>query len=506
MEEPKKKFDVVVVGSGNAGLCAALSAREAGASVLLVEKAPEEWRGGNSFFTGGILRFTFQGIDDIKSLVPDLSEQEIRSIEVEPYSEDQFYNDMLRITEYLTDADLALTLIRNSFPTMQWLRDKGVRWTLAFGRQSFRVKEKFRFWGGLVVEAVGGGPGLVGALFERAARDGIEIRYGSKATRLVLSRDGRITGIELRGAQGFYEVYSPAIVLASGGFEANAEWRCRYLGKDWELAKVRGTPYNTGDGIKMALDIGAQPFGHWSSCHAVAWDLNAPPFGDRKVGELFQKHSYPLGIVVNVKGERFLDEGADFRNYTYAEYGRRILGQPQRVAFQIFDSKVLNLLREEYRIREVTKAEASTIEELATKLEIDGEGMARTVREFNAAVQPGEFNPAILDGKGTKGIAPPKTNWALPIDTPPFVGFAVTTGITFTFGGLRISPKGEVLDTENRPIPGLYGAGELVGGLFYFNYPGASGLMSGAVFGRLSGREAAGYATHIRNLAKSDMG
>jgi tricarballylate dehydrogenase len=485
---------VVVVGSGNAGLCAALSAREAGASVLLVEKAPQEWRGGNSFFTGGILRFAFHGLDDVKSLIPDLSEQELHSIEVEPYTEDQFYNDMLRITEYLTDADLALILIRESFPTMQWLRDQGVRWTLAFGRQAFRVGEKFKFWGGLIVEAVGAGAGLVGALFDRAIKDGVEIRYGSKATRLLMASDGGIAGIEIRGAQGFYEVDSPAIVLAAGGFEANAEWRCRYLGKDWDLAKVRGTPYNTGDGIKMALDIGAQPFGHWSSCHAVAWDLNAPPHGDRKVGELFQKHSYPLGIVVNINGERFLDEGADFRNYTYAEYGRRILTQPQRAAFQIFDSKVVGLLREEYCIREVTRAEASTIEELAKKLEINVEGLVRTVQEFNAAVQPGEFNPAILDGKKTKGISPPKTNWALPIDAPPFVGFAVTTGITFTFGGLRISPRGEVLDMESRPIPGLYGAGELVGGLFYYNYPGASGLMAGAVFGRLSGAEAARYA------------
>lgn len=500
MAEPKRNFDVVVVGSGNAGLCAALSARETGASVLLVEKAPQDWRGGNSFFTGGILRFSFRGIGDIQSLIPDLSEEELNSIEVEPYSEEQFYDDMLRITEYLTDADLALTLIRESFSTMQWLRDKGVRWTLAFGRQAFRIKEKFRFWGGLVVEAVGGGPGLVGALFERAAKDGVEIRYGSKATRLLTAQDGRIIGVEIRGPQGSYEIGVSSVVLASGGFEANAEWRCRYLGKDWELAKVRGTPYNTGDGIKMALDIGAQPFGHWSSCHAVAWDLNAPPFGDRQVGELFQKHSYPLGIVVNINGQRFLDEGADFRNYTYAEYGRRILAQPKRVAFQIFDSKVLSLLRAEYRIREVTKAEASTVEELAKKLEIDTEGLVRTVREFNAAVRPGEFNPAILDGKTTQGITPPKTNWALPIDTPPFVGFAVTTGITFTFGGLRITPKGEVLDTENRPIQGLFAAGELVGGLFYYNYPGASGLMSGAVFGRLSGAAAAKYAVQPRGV------
>jgi len=494
MAEIGDHFDVVVVGSGNAGLCAALSARGAGASVLLLEKAPEEWRGGNSFFTGGAFRFAFRGIEDIKTLVPDLSEDELRSVQIDPYDEDKFYDDMLQITQYLTDADLTLTLIRNSLPTMQWLRSKGVRWNLAYGRQAFKVKEKFRFWGGLVVEAVGGGPGLVAALFDRAAKDGIEIRYSSKARRLITDREEKVVGVEIRGPGGPCEVHCRAVVLAAGGFEANPEWRCRYLGRDWELAKVRGTPFNTGDGIKMALDIGAQPYGHWSSCHAVAWDLNAPPHGDRRVGELFQKHSYPFGIVVNVRGERFVDEGAHFRNYTYAEYGGRILTQPKRAAFQIFDSKVLHLLRDEYRIREVTKAEASAIEELAKKLEIDAQGLVRTVREFNAAVQPGEFNPTILDGKGTKGIHPPKSNWALPIDTPPFVGYAVTTGITFTFGGLRISQTAEVLDTENNPMPGLYAAGELVGGVFYYNYPGGTGLMSGAAFGRIAGAGAARYA------------
>jgi len=499
MDRENNQFDVAVVGSGNAGLCATLSAREASASVLLLEKAPVEWRGGNSFFTGGVFRFAFRGMEDIKALVPDLSEEELDSIEIDPYDEDKFYEDLLRITDYLTDGDLALTLIRRSLPTMQWLREKGVRWNLAFGRQAFRVGQKYRFWGGLVVEAVGGGPGLMSALFERAEKEGIEIRYASKARRLLTDQRGKILGLEVRGPQGPYEVRCPSVVLAGGGFEANAEWRCRYLGRDWDLAKVRGTPFNTGDGIRMALDIGAQPYGHWSSCHSVAWDLNAPPHGDRKVGELFQKHSYPFGITVNIRGERFFDEGADFRNYTYAEYGGRILTQPKRAAFQIFDSKVLDLLRHEYRIREVTKAEASTIEELAKKLEISVEGLLRTVREFNAAVQPGEFNPTILDGKCTKGIRPPKSNWALPIDTPLFVGYAVTTGITFTFGGLHITTGGEVLDTENRPIPGLYAAGELVGGLFYFNYPGGSGLMGGAVFGRIAGTEAARYAIDHRS-------
>jgi len=208
---------------------------------------------------------------------------------------------------------------------------------------------------------------------------------------------------------------------------------------------------------------------------------------------MFQKHSYPLGLIVNVHGERFVDEGADLRNYTYAKYGREIIRQPQRLAFQIFDQKTVGILREEYRIRQVTKGEANTIEELAQQLDIDVAGLVRTVKTFNAACRPGDFNPAALDGKSTAGITPPKSNWALPIDTPPYVGFAVTCGITFTFGGLKVNTRAEVLDTADQPIAGLYAAGELVGGLFYHNYAGGSGLMSGSVFGKTAGDSAAAH-------------
>ena len=263
--------------------------------------------------------------------------------------------------------------------------------------------------------------------------------------------------------------------------------RERHLGPAWASAKVRGTQFDTGDGIRMALDIGAQPFGDWGGCHAVAWDLNAPPFGDRKIADLYQKHSYPFGIVVDVDGRRFVDEGADFRNYTYARYGREILTRPHGAAFQLFDARTTALLRDEYRIPQVSKAESDTVTELAEMLGIDPEGLARTVREFNDAVQPGGFDPTALDGKRTLGVDPPKSNWALPIDTPPYVGYAVTCGITFTFGGLKIDAHARVLDPSDTPIPSLYAAGELVGGLFYDNYPGGSGLMAGAVFGRVAG-------------------
>jgi tricarballylate dehydrogenase len=282
-------------------------------------------------------------------------------------------------------------------------------------------------------------------------------------------------------------------VLACGGFESNADLRSKHLGDGWQHAKVRGTPYNTGGGITAALDAGAAPYGQWDGCHAVAWDLNAPPYGNRTIGDLYQKHSYPFGIVVNVDGRRFVDEGADYRNYTYAKYGREIMAQPHRAAFQIFDAKVTHLLRDEYRIAQATKAEASTIEQLAGALGIDTDGLARTVRDFNAVVQDGPFDPTVLDGKHTYGIDPPKSNWALPIDTPPYLGYAVTCGITFTFGGLRIDTSARVLDARGQAIPGLFAAGELVGGLFHNNYAGGSGLMAGAVFGRIAGNSAASY-------------
>ncbi len=484
--------EVVIVGGGNAALCAALAAREAGARVALLEKAPRPERGGNSFFTAGAFRVAHQGLEDLrKDVLPDLSDAEVRAIEIDPYPESQFFDDLARLTEHLTDPDLAETLVRGSRPTIVWMRSQGVRFIPMFARQAFRIGDRHRFWGGLSVEAVGGGPGLIEALYARAEQLGVEIRYAVKASRLLLDQRGAVRGLVTRDAEGFHDLAAATVVLACGGFEANPEWRARYLGPGWELARVRGTRHNTGDGIGMALEAGAQPYGHWSSCHAVAWDLNAPPFGDRKVGDLFQKHSYPLGLIVNLRGERFVDEGADFRNYTYARYGREILRQPERAAFQIFDQKVVGLLREEYRIREVTKAEADTLGELARKLEIDPAGLERTVTAFNAAVQPGTFNPGILDGKRTLGVTPPKSNWALPLDAPPYVGYAVTCGITFTFGGLRVDTRARVLDTEDRPIPGLYAAGELVGGLFYHNYPGGSGLMAGSVFGRLAGESAA---------------
>jgi tricarballylate dehydrogenase len=489
------QFDVVVVGGGNAAFCAALAAQEKGARVLMLEAAPFDERGGNSRFTAGAMRVAYDGVADLRALMPDLTDEEVARTDFGTYTEDQFFDDMGRVTQYRTDPDLCEKLVRRSYDTLTWMRDKGVRFVPIYGRQAFKIEGRFKFWGGLTVEAWGGGPGLVDALTESGKRHGIEIRYNARAIRLVHDDSG-VRGVVARINGRTTEVGTRAVVLAAGGFEANAEWRTRYLGPGWDLAKVRGSRFNQGDGIRMALEIGALPCGNWSGCHAVGWERNAPEYGDLAVGDAFQKHSYPWGIMVNARGKRFVDEGADFRNYTYAKYGRVILEQPGQFAWQIFDSKVLHLLRDEYRIKQATKVRADTLEDLVSKLDdVDAAAALAEIRAYNTAVQTAiPFNPNVKDGRRTEGLVVNKTNWANTIDTGPFEAYAVTCGITFTFGGLKVGDNAEVIDSSGAPIPGLYAAGELVGGIFYFNYPGGTGLTSGSVFGRIAGTAAGALA------------
>src|SRR5436309_15365302 len=487
-------WDVIVVGGGNAALCAALSAKETAKRVLVLERAPEAEAGGNSRFTAGLMRIVYNGADDLGRLI-ELSREEIERTDFGTYTADQFLDDMARVTEYRCDPDLTEILVRESFPTALWMRKQGLRFTAAWGRQAFKIEGRFKFWGGLTLEAVGGGPGLVDSLTQIAKKSAIEIWYEARAVSLIAD-DAGVHGVVVKRAGKTSEVKAKAVVLAAGGFQANPEWRTRYLGPGWELAKVRGTRFNTGDAIRMALDIGAAPVGNWSGCHAVAWDRNAPEFGDLAVGDQFQKHSYPWGIYINAEGKRFVDEGADFRNYTYAKYGRVVLQQPGQFAWQIFDGKVRHLLRDEYKIRQVTKRVANSLEELVKSLDdTDGGCALEEIRRYNAAVRTEiPFNPNVKDGRRTEGLAVPKSNWANTIDTPPFEAYAVTCGITFSFGGLRINTDAQVISSDGKPIPGLYAAGELVGGIFWFNYPGGSGLTNGAVFGRIAGNNAASSA------------
>jgi len=484
--------DVVVVGAGNAAMCAALAAREHGADVVVLERAPQGERGGNSSFTAGAMRVVYESLDDLRALMPDLTEGDIADTDFGTYPASQFFDDMARVTDYRADADLVEVLVNESYAALRFLQEHGVRFAPAYGRQAFKRDGRFRFWGGLTVEVVGGGPGLVESEHNAAIAAGIPIVYDARATSLVHDEDG-VHGAKVRVGGGITTINAGAVVLACGGFQADPAWRAKYLGRDWDLAKVRGTRFNSGDGLRMAFDAGAAPAGHWSGCHAVAWDYNAPEFGDLRVGDGFQKHSYPLGIVVNRHGRRFLDEGADFRNYTYAKYGRAILEQPGQFAWQVFDNKVSGLLRDEYRIREVTKVQADTLETLADRMgDVDVRGFVDEVERYNAAVLTDvPFDPTMLDGRGTIGLAVPKSNWANVVDEPPLVAYKVTCGITFTFGGLRITPQAEVVDHEGTPILGLFAAGEVVGGLFYNNYPGGTGLTAGSVFGRRAGAAAA---------------
>ena len=480
---------MIVVGAGNAGLCAAHAARERGARGLVLEKASREWAGGNSAFTAGAMRVVHGGVADLRVLLED--DPRLASTDLDAYTAEQFLVDMARVTLGRGDVAMARVLVGDSAGLLRWLADRGLRFRLMYERQAYAGDDgRWRFWGGLAVGTVDGGRGLMAQHFQAASRRGIEVRYQTAVESL--TRDG---GVVVRRPDGSRsELRARSVVLAAGGFESNPAMRASYLGPNWDVAKVRGTPYNTGEVLRAALEVGAEPYGHWSGCHAIQWDRDAPPFGDLEITNRFSRQSYPVGIVVNLDGERFVDEGADFRNYTYAKYGAEVLRQPSGVAAQIFDARSAGLLRTiDYDAPGATRVQADTPGELAAALGIDAERFERTVAEFNAAIAPGTFDPAVKDGLRTYGLAVDKTNWALPLDSPPYVGFPVTCGITFTFGGLRVDGDARVLDVTARPIPGLFACGELVGGLFFHNYPGGSGLTAGAVWGRR-----AGYAATAR--------
>ena len=497
MDPVKHEYDVIVVGKGNAALCAALAAREHGASVAMLEAAPEDESGGNSRFAGGVMRFAYSTVDDLKR-VTELTEEDIANSDFDTNTTDEFFDDLFRLTSFRTDPQLSEMLVTRSLDTMAWLRSKGVKFVPNYGRQSALVNGKRKFFGRLPIEVSGGGAGLVQFLDGAARKSGIEIHYQTRAKSLIFDGE-RVVGVHTNQNGVSVDFYGKSVVLACGGFEANAEMRTRYLGPGWELAKVRGSRFNQGDGLNMALAAGAAAQGNWSGAHSTGWDMNAPDFGDINVGDQFQKHSYIFGLLINAHGKRFVDEGLDFHSFTYAKYGGEVLKQPGQFAWQVFDSKVKNLLRSEYRIKMMTKVSANTLEELATKLDgVDPVAFLETVRAYNASIKTEvPFDPTVKDGRGTVDLDPPKSNWAQALDTAPFDAYATTCGITFTFGGLRINPEnGQVVDVHFNGIPGLFCAGEMVGGLFYFNYPSGTGLVSGAVFGRVAGngagQEAAG--------------
>jgi len=394
------------------------------------------------------------------------------------------------VTEGRTDPELAGLLVGRSYDTAAWMAGQGIEMEPAVSLSAVRVGDTIKWSPGAVIRARHEGVGLSAMWFKAAERRGVEVRYDTAAVRLAEDRRGRVTGVVAQGPAGTAALSARAVVLGAGGFEANPEWRARYLGRPWDQAKVRGTRYNTGDGLAMALAASALPHGQWTGCHSTPIDAGAPPHGDRKLTDKTNRLSYPWGLLINARGRRFFDEGEDFQFYTYAKLGGIILNEPGGTAWQLFDAKVTHLLEGRYRTG--TPVTADTLDALVDRLPVDRAACRETLAAYDVAVPEGAFDPTTRDGLGTRGLALPKSNWAQRLDTPPFLAYPVTGGITFTFGGVRVTGRAEVLSTRWTPIPGLYACGEMVGGLFHGNYPGGTGLMSGAVFGRIAGAHAAG--------------
>jgi tricarballylate dehydrogenase len=486
-------YDVIVVGGGNAACAAAVSALENGAkSVILLEKASKNQRGGNTHFSGAIFRFVFDNVEELDRFVPG-AEAEYPGFHagVPKYSRETFREDLMRVTEGKSDPELLDLLIDASYDTTCWMQDVAKHeFELARSVMGIKVGNEYKWPRGAIVRTVHEGVGLSATWFKAVEAMGIGIQYDAHVLELTQDPSGRINGVVVRGKDGLQRLQAKAVVLACGGFETNPEWRTRYLGQEWGHAKVRGSNFNYGDGLRMALDLGAMPWGHWGGCHATPIVAEAPDYGVRSLTDKTNRLSYPYGVMLNVEGKRWVDEGVDFNAFTYAKYGGLILRQTKGVVYQIFDSKVADMLEPRYKTSEPLRAD--TLEGLVKQLPIDQNQALRTLQEYNnAAARGGPFNPAALDGLHTDGLNPPKSNWAQKFDKPPYLCWAVTGGITFTFGGLKINQNAQVISTGWKPIEGLYAAGEMVGGLFHYNYALGTGLMSGAVFGRIAGRSAA---------------
>jgi tricarballylate dehydrogenase len=488
----KKKLgcDILVVGGGNAGLVASIEARNAGAKVLLMEKAPRKARGGNSRLSGGLFRVSSEGNNDYLPLLEGSSLPK-GEVYFEPYSKDDFYNKVMKLSEGWADRRFTEIFVEKSLETVRWMKEQGVRWEVNpnfsySGREGNRIV----FPAGIApLQAVGAGEGLVEMEYGIVEQRGIEVLYETAGRCLIANADGKIGGVVAKDLDGFIEIEAKNVIMACGGFQANPAWRRRYLGESWDLVKLRGTRYDTGDGIQMATRVGAQLVGHWGGCHASIVSEDSPMIEAASAGS--ERYSYHFSIMVNRNGERFIDEGEDFIAFTYAKFGKEIARQPGSVAYQIFDAKVVPVLRAEYQ--NAVRVESPSLEEVAEELDIDVERFLATVKTFNEAIVNDEkqFLVHRLDGRRTKGLKPDKTNWAQKIDTPPYRAYAVVCGLTMTYGGLKTNEKAQVIDTSDRPIKGLYAVGEVTGGFFYHNYPSGTGLVRGAVMGQIAGAEAA---------------
>ena len=481
-----ENIPVIVVGGGSAAFEAAVAAKQAGApKVVMLEKAPEPEFGGNARYSHTGFRWVFSGADEIRRFLPEVDDAMFEKLHLPAYSAEQFHADLQRVTRGRIDKQLADVLVQQSNTAIHWMRELGIKWEID---SHVVIDGRYYFEPGLVIHPVGGmsgGLGQLGQWREIATRMGVEIRYESKV-RQMLGNERRIEGVVVSDPNEEYEARSGSIILCAGGYQANAEMRARYLGANADLMKVRGSRHDTGEVLMMTLGLGAKAAGHWQGAHATPIDSTFP---DVEIGSKANRYGYPYGITVNSLGQRFFDEGEARHSYTYAKTGWAVLGQPGGVAYQIYDQKTISLLADRYQT--ATPIEAGTIDELATKVGIEPAILNHTIAEFNNSVRKDvTFDVTKLDGKCTEGITPKKSNWASPIDKPPYWAFSITGGITFTFGGLQINESAQVLNTSGEPIRGLYASGDIVG-LFFHNYPSCTGQTRNVVFSRLAGRHAA---------------
>jgi tricarballylate dehydrogenase len=461
MVDLTKKFDVLVIGGGNAALCAAISARRAGASVLVLEGAPKFYRGGNTRHTRN-MRCAHDAATEILT---------------GPYTEEEFWDDLLRLTGGQTDEELAKFMIKESKDILDWIVEQGVRWQPSLGGTLSLGRTNSFF--------LGGGRAMLNALYLTAEKLGVEICYDAEVTDLKIEHGMFLSATLKQPIDGTAEIRASALVAAAGGFEANIEWLKEYWGEAADNFLIRGTPYNRGSVLKLLLDKGVQDIGDPTQCHAVAIDARAPKFD----GGIITRHdSVVFGIVVNKHAQRFYDEGEDIWPKRYAIWGRLVAAQPDQIAYIIFDSTVVT----SFMPTLFPPIAGATIAELAGKLGLEPAALEKTVTEFNAAVQPGTFDHTILDDCRTAGITPPKTHWARRIETPPHLAYPVRPGITFTYLGTRVNRQSRMVMKDGKPSANMFAAGEIMAGnVLGKGYAAGIGMTIGSVFGRVAGREAA---------------
>ena len=455
-------YDVIVVGGGNAALCAAIRAAESGAKVLLLERARRSYRGGNSRHTRNFR----------------CMHQAPKGVLTDQYLEDEFFEDLLKVTKGNTDESLARLAIRSSQECYDWMQSQGVYFQESLsGTLSLSRTNAF---------FLGGGKALVNAYYNRLEDLGVDVRY--LATVLdVIVQDRLFDGVlvDIKGEQSYIRAH--AVVLASGGFESDKEWLTRAWGDAAKNFLIRGTPYNTGEVLKNLLDKGADQVGDPTQCHAVAIDGRAPEYDG---GIVTRVDCVPFSVVLNKNGERFYDEGEDVWPKRYAIWGRLVAAQPDQVGYAIIDQKSHSL----FMPTVFTATKADSIPELAGKLGLPVETVEKTITEFNAACQEGDFHPTELDGLSTKGLEPAKTNWARPIDTAPFYGYELRPGVTFTYLGFKVDGDARV-SFSNERATNVWAAGEIMAGsILGQGYLAGFGMTIGTVFGRIAGKEAADYA------------